>query len=60
MRCIACQRHITKSASPSLVIGPVCLRKSMPRPKRTDKGQGRAQKVMPGQMRLELEDGAAQ
>jgi hypothetical protein len=55
MRCISCQRFITKSASPSMVIGPVCLRKAMPQPKRQPKGRGHAPLVLPGQMRLELE-----
>lgn len=57
MRCIACQRYLLKSASPSMVIGPVCLRKAMPQPKRRAKGEGRAITVLPGQMRLALDEG---
>lgn len=34
MNCILCHRSLKKSASPSMVIGPVCLQKAMPRPKR--------------------------
>lgn len=59
MRCISCQRYLIKSASPSMVIGPVCLRKAMPQPKRQPKGRGHAPLVLPGQMRLELEDNPA-
>lgn len=55
MRCISCQRFITKSASPSMTIGPVCLRKAMPQKKRRARGEGRAVPVMPGQMALALE-----
>lgn len=55
MRCIACQRHLIKSASPSMVIGPVCLRKAMPQPKKRRGVESHAVPVLPGQMRLELE-----
>lgn len=57
MRCIACQRYLIKSASRSMVIGPRCLAKAMPRPKRQPKGRGHAVLVMPGQMKLALEKG---
>jgi hypothetical protein len=57
MRCIACSRYLIKSASPSMVIGPVCLRKAMPQPKRQPKGEGKAVPVLPGQLKLELGEG---
>lgn len=56
MHCVVCRRFIKKSASPSLVIGPVCLRKAMPRPKRIPKPKGSAV-VSAGQLRLELDEG---
>lgn len=60
MNCIVCHRRLNKSASPSIVIGPVCLSKAMPRPKRGAKGAEHAVPVLPGQMRLPLVDGAQQ
>ena len=56
MHCVICRRHLNKSASPSLVIGPVCLRKAMPRPKRIPKPKGSAV-VSAGQLRLALDEG---
>mgnify|MGYP000128443373 CR=1 FL=1 len=52
MRCIACNRYLIKSASPSMVIGPVCLRKAMPQPKRRPKAEGRSPVVLDGQIPL--------
>lgn len=51
MRCIACHRYLIRSASPSMAIGPVCLKKAMPQPKRRARRE-RIAVVLPGQLRL--------
>ena len=55
MNCIVCHRYLSKSASPSMVIGPRCLAKAMPRKKRQSKGDSHAVPVLPGQLKLALE-----